>query len=175
MVKISKNVNLEQSMKTAARMADINKDSEFVNGGPFGAVIVHKDTGTVVVGGTNSVLKNNDPTAHAEVVAIRQACEHLGTHDLSDYVLVTSCYPCPMCLSAAIWANITNIYYGNTQFDAAEIGFRDDHIYKLIHALEDEPKTPKQLVEGILIQQVGREHTIGTFEAFQEQEDKTVY
>ena len=78
------------------------------------------------------VLKNNDPTAHAEVTAIRKACEKLGTYDLSNYILYTSCEPCPMCLSAIIWANIKEVYYACTKTDAGEIGFRDDIIYNYL-------------------------------------------
>ena len=102
-------------------------------GGPFGAVIV-KD-GNIVGRGSNHVLKNNDPTAHAEVMAIRDACQNLNTYDLSGCELYTSCYPCPMCLSAIIWANIKTVYYGNTKEDAAAIGFRDDFIYNYLNDL----------------------------------------
>ena len=97
-------------------------------GGPFGAVIIDKE-GNIISNGNNQVIKNNDPTAHAEIVAIREACEKLHTYDLSDYILYTSCEPCPMCLSAIIWANIKEVYYGCTKEDAGEIGFRDDMIY----------------------------------------------
>ena len=100
------------------------------DGGPFGAVIV-KD-GKIIARGHNEVLKNNDPTCHAEMQTIRAACEALGTFDLSGCELYTSCYPCPMCLSATIWANIKVVYYGNTAKDAADIGFRDDYIYDFI-------------------------------------------
>ena len=97
-------------------------------GGPFGAVIIDKE-GNIISNGNNQVIKNNDPTAHAEIVAIREACKKLNTYDLSDYILYTSCEPCPMCLSAIIWANIKEVYYGCTKEDAGEIGFRDDMIY----------------------------------------------
>ncbi len=97
-------------------------------GGPFGAVIIDKE-GNVISNGNNQVIKNNDPTAHAEIVAIREACEKLHTYNLSDYILYTSCEPCPMCSSAIIWANIKEVYYGCTKEDAGEIGFRDDMIY----------------------------------------------
>ena len=100
------------------------------NGGPFGAVVVKN--GVIVGTGNNHVLANNDPTAHAEVMAIRNACENLNTYDLTDCELYTSCYPCPQCLSAIIWANIKKVYYGNTKEDAADIGFRDDMIYKYL-------------------------------------------
>lgn len=100
-------------------------------GGPFGAVITDKQ-GNIISCGNNKVLKNNDPTAHAEVVAIREACKKLNTHDLSGYILYTTCEPCPMCLSAIIWSNIKEVYYGLTKDDAAEIGFRDSDIYDFI-------------------------------------------
>ena len=100
-------------------------------GGPFGAVIVDKE-GNIIANGNNKVIKNNDPTAHAEIIAIREACKKLNTYDLKDYILYTSCEPCPMCLSAAIWANIKKIYYGCTKEDANSIGFRDDIIYDFL-------------------------------------------
>ncbi len=97
-------------------------------GGPFGAVVVDKD-GNVIATGNNQVLKNNDPTAHAEIQAIRNACNVLNTYDLSDYILYTSCEPCPMCFCAIAWANIKKVYYGATRDDAAQIGFRDSALY----------------------------------------------
>lgn len=100
-------------------------------GGPFGAVIIDKN-GEIVSIASNTVLKDNDPTAHAEINAIRLACETLGTYDLKDCILYTTCYPCPMCLSAVIWANIKKIYYACTKEDAAEVGFRDNYIYEFI-------------------------------------------
>ncbi len=100
-------------------------------GGPFGAVIVDPSSGEVYVA-SNTVLGSHDPTAHAEVNAIREACRQKGTHDLSGCILLTTCYPCPMCLSAIIWANIKEVYYGCTAQDAEAIGFRDDFIYRYI-------------------------------------------
>ncbi|KKP28223.1 MAG: zinc-binding CMP/dCMP deaminase [candidate division TM6 bacterium GW2011_GWF2_30_66] len=97
-------------------------------GGPFGAVIV-KDN-IIIAQGANSVTKNNDPTAHAEIVAIRNACKNLNTFNLSDCVIYTSCEPCPMCLSAIYWSRINTIYYGNTKSDAANINFDDAFIYE---------------------------------------------
>ena len=97
------------------------------NGGPFGAVVVKN--GVIVGTGNNHVLANNDPTAHAEVMAIRNACENLNTYDLTDCELYTSCYPCPMCLSAIMWANIHEVYYGTDLEAASKIGLRDDFIY----------------------------------------------
>ncbi|MGH0052192.1 MAG: nucleoside deaminase, partial [Sphaerochaetaceae bacterium] len=100
-------------------------------GGPFGAVIVDLQDGSVYVA-SNSVLGGHDPTAHAEINAIREACRQKGTHDLTGCILYTTCYPCPMCLSACIWANIKEVYYGCTPEDAEAIGFRDDYIYQYI-------------------------------------------
>ncbi|PWS31460.1 nucleoside deaminase [Pedobacter paludis] len=96
-------------------------------GGPFGAVVV-KD-GKVVAKSANKVTSTNDPTAHAEVSAIRLACTELGTFDLSGCVIYTSCEPCPMCLGAIYWSRIETIYYGNTKADAGKIGFDDKFIY----------------------------------------------
>lgn len=99
-------------------------------GGPFGAVVV-KD-GVIVGEGWNQVTSTNDPTAHAEVVAIRNACRELATFKLERATLYTSCEPCPMCLAAAYWARIERIFYGNTQADAAAIGFDDAFLYREI-------------------------------------------
>lgn len=97
-------------------------------GGPFGAVLV-KD-GKIIAEGTNLVTTNNDPTAHAEVEAIRNACKSLNQFDLSGLILYTSCEPCPMCLSAAYWARIKLIFFANNRHDAAAIGFSDEDIYQ---------------------------------------------
>ena len=142
------------------------------NGGPFGAIIV-KD-GIVVGTGNNHVVRNNDPTAHAEITAIRNACKELNTNDLTGCELYTSCYPCPMCLSAIIWSNIKTIYYGNTQQDASDIGFRDDFIYKYIYNIEAEDIDRKD--NNILkLFPLDREETIKTFEEFKQKEDKIIY
>ena len=114
-------------------------------GGPFGAVIVKE--GVVVATGVNRVTANNDPTAHAEVNAIREACTKLGTFDLSGCVLYTSCEPCPMCLGAIYWAHLDKIYYGANQHDAAEVNFDDSFIYR---ELELEPAKRHKPVENIL-------------------------
>ena len=97
------------------------------NGGPFGCVIVKNNK--IISEGVNGVTQNNDPTAHAEIVAIRNACTKLNTFDLSGCELYTSCEPCPMCLSAIYWSHIDKIYYGNSRLDASKIGFDDDFIY----------------------------------------------
>jgi tRNA(Arg) A34 adenosine deaminase TadA len=107
-------------------------------GGPFGAVIV-KD-GKIIGEGKNEVLESNDPTAHAEIQAIRNASKHLNNYDLQGCEIYTSCEPCPMCLAAIYWARIDYIYFANTKKDAAEIGFDDDFIYKELSLPENERK-----------------------------------
>ena len=104
-------------------------------GGPFGAVIVRHDE--IIATAHNRVLETNDPTMHAEIAAIRLATQKLGTFDLSDCELYTSCEPCPMCLSAIIWAKIKRYYYANTRKDAGEIGFDDDAIYDYLEGNKD--------------------------------------
>ena len=99
-------------------------------GGPFGAVIARD--GEIIAEGHNQVTSANDPTAHAEVVAIREACARLGRFHLEGCTIYTSCEPCPMCLSAIYWARLDRLYYANTRADAARIGFADDHIYREI-------------------------------------------
>jgi len=97
-------------------------------GGPFGAVVVD-NKGRIVGYGNNQVLKNNDPTAHAEVMAIRDACRTLNTYDLTGCKIYTTSEPCPMCLGAIIWSNIKEVYYSTNTKDVDEIGFRDEDIY----------------------------------------------
>ena len=157
---------MNEYMKVAKELSDDNLLTNV--GGPFGACIV-KD-GKIIGKGSNHVLSNNDPTAHAEVMAIRDACENINTYDLSGCEVYTSCYPCPMCLSAIIWSNIKKVYYGNTKEDAAEIGFRDDFIYDYIKTLSDNPK--KDVLD---MESMDREETIKTFKKFSEKEDKTIY
>jgi guanine deaminase len=113
---------MQEAIRIAIRKMRANQ------GGPFGAVIVRK--GKVVGRGWNQVTSGNDPTAHAEVVAIRNACKRLKNFQLSDCEMYTSCEPCPMCLSAMYWARLKKVYYGNTRGDAAKIGFDDDFIYR---------------------------------------------
>ena len=116
----------EKFMRMAIELSGQNVKG--VAGGPFGAVVVKN--GQVVAGSANQVVQQNDPTAHAEVTAIRLACQRLGTYNLEGCAIYTSCEPCPMCLGAIYWAHIDTIYYGNTKADAAEIGFDDHFIYK---------------------------------------------
>lgn len=101
-------------------------------GGPFGAVIVDSNNNVIAVA-SNTVLKDNDPTAHAEINAIKKACKKLNTHDLTGYKIYATGYPCPMCLSAIIWSNIKEVYYGTDLNDAEKIGFRDQKIYDFIN------------------------------------------
>lgn len=152
---------MNEYMRIAKDLADSNLITNV--GGPFGACIV-KD-GVVVGKGSNHVLENNDPTAHAEIIAIREACKNLNTYDLSGCELYTSCYPCPMCLSAIIWSNISKVYYGNTKEDAVSIGFRDDMIYDYI-------KNGGNLLD---LENIDREETIKTFKEFLDKDDKTIY
>ena len=113
----------------AAREA--KQGSKIGDGGPFGAIITD-NKGNIISIKHNTVLKDNDPTAHAEVNAIREACKILNTHDLSDCTIYSSCEPCPMCLSAIIWSNIKKVYYSSTRTDAENIGFRDEAIYEYL-------------------------------------------
>ncbi len=120
---------MNKYMEIAKKLSDENLITN--HGGPFGAVVVKDDK--IIGKGSNSVLKNNDPTAHAEIMAIRDACKNINSYDLSGSIIYTSCYPCPMCLSAIIWSNIKTVYYGNSKEDAASIGFRDDFIYNYLN------------------------------------------
>ena len=104
-------------------------------GGPFGAVVIDKNNKIVGIG-NNRVLCDHDPTAHAEVVAIRNACKNLKTHDLTGCKIIATSEPCPMCLSSIIWSNIKEVYFGNTRVETSSIGFRDDLIYKYLEGKE---------------------------------------
>lgn len=149
---------------------DLAADNLITNaGGPFGACVV-KD-GVVIGKGSNNVLLNNDPTAHAEVMAIRDACKNISSYDLSGCELYTSCYPCPMCLSAIIWSNIKVVYYGNTKEDAAKIGFRDDFIYEYIGNLAD----GIQNNDVLELKCMDRDKTLEEFDKFYNKDDKTIY
>ena len=134
-------------------------------GGPFGAVIV-KD-GKVIGRGVNKVTSLNDPTAHAEIIAIREACATLGNFSLSGCEIYSSCEPCPMCLSAIYWARIGKIYYANTQKDAAHINFDDAFLYEQV-ALPKEART-------IAYVSLLPEEAIAVFEEWQQKQDKIPY
>jgi guanine deaminase len=109
-------------------------------GGPFGAVVV-KD-GKIIGSGCNCVTSSNDPTAHAEVSAIRDACRNINSFDLSGAEIYSTCEPCPMCFSAIYWANIKTVYFSSTRYDAADIGFRDNHIYEELNVPPAERSVP---------------------------------
>ena len=134
-------------------------------GGPFGAVIVKE--GRVVAKGANRVVANNDPTAHAEVSAIRAACEALGTFSLEGCDIYSSCEPCPMCLGAIYWAHIDRMFYGNTKTDAKNIGFDDSFIYDEIDLrIEDRRLKAQQLLP---------EEALKAFQAWENDTDKIPY
>ena len=135
------------------------------NGGPFGCVIVHNNK--IIAEGVNRVTSNNDPTAHAEIVAIRDACKKLDTFNLQGTQLYTSCEPCPMCLSAMYWAHIDKIFYGNSRNDAAKINFDDKFIY-------DEFKV-KMSHRKIPLVQLCSDNAITAFKLWEEEENKIRY
>ena len=135
------------------------------DGGPFGAVIVKE--GKIIAEGNNRVTSSNDPTAHAEVVAIRNACETLGNFQLDGCTIYTSCEPCPMCLGAIYWARPDKMFYACTREDAARIGFDDDFIYKEINLnIEDRSIKTHQMMNA-----EGNE----VFKLWESKEDKTEY
>lgn len=160
--KIRPTMNSEQYMREAISMATENVAN---GGGPFGAIIV-KD-GKVIGRGVNRVTPNCDPTAHAEVNAIRDAACNIGDFDLSGSEIYTSCEPCPMCLGAIYWAHISKIFYGNTQSDAAAIDFDDSFIYRQIEKPAAERAIPQQ--------QMLANEAIETFKAWSAKTDKTEY
>jgi guanine deaminase len=135
------------------------------HGGPFGAVIV-KD-GKIIAEGVNQVTSIKDPTAHAEVQAIRQACQKLGTFELKDCELYTSCEPCPMCLGAIYWARISRIYFANTADDAASIGFDDSFIYQELKEIHSQRSIPSI--------QIMREEALAGFRAWLDKPGKIPY
>lgn len=149
-------------MREAIRLAS---ESVRHGGGPFGAVVV-KD-GQIIAGSSNRVTIDLDPTAHAEVNTIREACRRLGTFDLSGCAIYTSCEPCPMCLGAIYWAHIDRIYYGNTRKDARDIDFADDFIYDELERPMDERTVP--------IVPLLRDEALASFRLWSEKTDKTAY
>ena len=155
---------MNEFMKVAKDLSEENLyDNE---GGPFGAVVVKN--GKIIGKGDNKVLEKKDPTAHAEIEAIRDASKNLNTYDLGGCELYTSCYPCPMCLSAIIWSNIKKVYYGNTKEDAEKIGFRDNFIYDFIK----NNNSDKNILD---LESLDREETIKVFEEYMNKEDKEIY
>ena len=143
----------------------LSRESVERGGGPFGAVIARD--GEIVAEGSNSVTLRNDPTAHAEVSAIRAACERLGRFKLEDCEIYTSCEPCPMCLSAIYWAGIRRIYLANNREDAARIGFDDSFIYDQIPLAPDRRTIPSA--------EMLRDEALSAFRLWQAKEDKVEY
>jgi guanine deaminase len=150
-------------MREAIRLSA--KQMRAGKGGPFGAVIVRK--GKIIARGFNAVTSANDPTAHAEVMAIREVCRKLKTFKLDDCELYTSCEPCPMCLAAIYWARLKRVFYANTRQDAAKIGFDDDLIYRELSVPLSQRSMPmKQLL---------RKEALKTFAEWDAKPDKVEY
>ncbi len=150
---------MHEAVKAAIKGMNANE------GGPFGCVII-KD-GKIIGRGNNKVTSTNDPTAHAEITAIREACKNLNSFQLEGCTIYTSCEPCPMCLGAIYWARPDKVYYGCNQQDAADIGFDDEFIYKEIALPTDE--------RSIKFEQLARNEAIEAFKLWTEKEDKTAY
>ena len=152
----------QELMQLAIRLSEENVQN---GGGPFGAVIAKE--GEVVATGVNRVTANNDPTAHAEVSAIREACRKVKNFKLDGCVVYSSCEPCPMCLSALYWAGISKIYYANTKDDAKAIDFDDSFIYEQLSLDRPDRSIPSE--------QMLRNEALHAFEMWRDKEDKTEY
>jgi tRNA(Arg) A34 adenosine deaminase TadA len=153
----------EKFMEEAIALAE--KGIKNDEGGPFGCVVVKNDK--IIGRGNNKVTSTNDPTAHAEIIAIREACKNLATYQLEDCEIYTSCEPCPMCLGAIYWARPKVIYYGNSRKDAAKIGFDDSMIYDEISSDLSSRKIP--------VINICRKEANQTFAKWQQKEDKKIY
>jgi len=147
------------------RAIELSINSANDTGGPFGCVIVKDEK--IIAEGSNKVTFSNDPTAHAEIVAIREACKKLNTFNLSGCDIYASCEPCPMCLSACYWSRIDKIYYANTREDARKIDFDDSFIYSEIKKNIDERKIP--------MTQMMRDEALKAFELWDKKTDKVKY
>ena len=147
------------------RAIELSEESVRNGGGPFGAVIARD--GEIIAEGSNCVTLHHDPTAHAEVTAIRKAADKLKTFDLSGCVIYTSCEPCPMCLGAIYWAHLDKIFYANDRKDAAAIGFDDDFIYKELELTPDHRNKPSEIIM--------RDEAKKAFRMWSEKSDKTEY
>ena len=156
---------MENNSKFMHRAIELSIQSAKTKGGPFGCVIV-KDN-KIIAEGHNQVTSNNDPTAHAEIVAIRNACRKLNNFFLKGCDLYTSCEPCPMCLSAIYWSHVDNIYYANTRLDAKNIDFDDSLIYSEVRKEINERK--------IKMFQMNRNEALEAFEIWKKKEDKIKY
>ena len=154
-----------KSKNFMTRAIELSLASVRSNGGPFGCVIVKNNK--IIAEGSNKVTIINDPTAHAEIVTIRQACKALNNFNLEGTEIYTSCEPCPMCLSAIYWSHIDKIYYGNTRKDAAKIGFDDNFIYDELSMDLTERK--------IVLQQVKQQNAIKAFHEWELKKDKIQY
>ena len=151
--------------KFMLRAIELSISSVKDTGGPFGCVIVKDDK--IIAEGSNKVTFSNDPTAHAEIVAIREACKQLNTFNLSGCDLYASCEPCPMCLSAIYWSHVDNIFYANTREDAKKINFDDSLIYSEISKKNEDRKIP--------IKQMLRDEALKAFEIWDKKTDKIEY
>jgi len=147
------------------RAIELSVNSANNAGGPFGCVIVRDNK--IIAEGSNIVTSSNDPTAHAEIVAIRDACKKLNTFNLSGSDLYSSCEPCPMCLSAIYWSHINNIFYANTRDDAKKINFDDSFIYSEFSKKIEDRKIP--------IKQMLRDEALKAFELWNKKTDKIEY
>ena len=156
---------MENNSKFILRAIELSKKSIKHQGGPFGCVIVKK--GKIISEGFNKVTSTNDPTAHGEIVAIRDACKKLNTFNLEGCDLYSSCEPCPMCLSAIYWSHIDKIYYANTREDAKNIDFDDSFIYLEIPKKIDDRK--------IKMTQMLRDDALKAFEIWDKKVDKIKY
>ena len=151
--------------KFMIRAIELSISSANGSGGPFGCVIVKDEK--IIAEGSNKVTFSNDPTAHAEIVAIREACRKLNTFNLSGCDIYASCEPCPMCLSAIYWSHIDNIYYANTRDDAKKINFDDSLIYSEFSKKMEDRKIP--------IKQMLRDEALKAFEIWDKKKDKIEY
>ena len=151
--------------KFMKRAIELSENSANSIGGPFGSVIVKDEK--IIAEASNEVTFTNDPTAHAEIVAIRKACKNLNTFNLSGCDIYTSCEPCPMCLSAIYWSRINNIYYANTREDAKKINFDDSMIYSEFSKKIEDRKIP--------IKQMLRDEALKAFEIWDKKKDKIEY
>ena len=156
---------MEDKKKFMAKAIELSINSANTIGGPFGSVIV-KDS-KIIAEGSNKVTSSNDPTAHGEIVAIREACKKLNTFDLSGCEIYTSCEPCPMCLSAIYWSRLDKIYYANTREDAKKIDFDDSFIYSEINKEINDRK--------IKMHQMHRDEAIEAFKIWDNKKDKIKY
>lgn len=152
----------EDIMRHAIRLSIDNLNR---GGGPFAAAIARN--GVIIATGVNTVAEDNDPTAHAEINAIRKATEKLGRFHLDDCILYTTCEPCPMCLGAVYWAGLKELYYGNTREDAARYGFKDEHIYNEANRAISEREVSFRRILG--------KEAIEAFNLWDQQSDKIIY